>query len=84
LLRRKDTIGLTLVAAAWGAADAECAEELSAAVQHVFLLFADERDAALSRCQALAGNPSQPDAVRAGTDALIVELTSIDPLLTPS
>ncbi len=83
LLRRKDRLGLALVAAAWAVADSDCAEELGVAVQRVFILFADDRDTALRQCQELAADPAQPGAVRAGTDELITELVSIDPLLKP-
>ncbi|KHD73622.1 hypothetical protein MB27_34070 [Actinoplanes utahensis] len=81
LLRRHDTAGMVVVAAALGAADPGRADWIHTAVLDVFTVFAVDRDAALRACEALAGGADEQ--VRRGGRRLIGMLEEIDPILHP-
>jgi hypothetical protein len=82
VLRRGDNVGLAIVAAAMGRADANYSDWIGHAVRDVFGIFADRRDAALRMCAALS-TISDPE-VRAGLAELIDMLTGIEPVLRPA
>lgn len=79
VLRRGDTTGLAMVAAALGAEDVSRAEWIGVAVREVFSIRADERDEALRRCHELAAD----DRLRVGTRELADMLAELDPILGP-
>lgn len=81
LLRRHDTVGLAVVAAALTVADDNHADWIHTAVLDVFLVFARERDAAVRECEVLTRGADEQ--VHRGARQLIDMLEKIDPLLHP-
>jgi predicted phosphoribosyltransferase len=82
LLRRRDAVGLAVVASALGVADPQHAEWIYTAVVDVFGVFSRERDAAVRECAVLSGDPDE--RVRRGADELTGMLAEIDPILYPA
>lgn len=82
LLRRKDAAGLSIVAATFAEADATQSEWIGSAVQDVYGVFADERDAAIRVCTTLTRD-SDPRTCSGATD-LIVLLNRLEPILHPA
>ena len=81
LLRRSDPAGLALVARALTDADDNHADWIATAVQNVYMIYANERDAAVRICDALLEEPD-PD-IRQGAARLSGTLAAIDPVLCP-
>ncbi|MEV6561451.1 hypothetical protein AB0M22_37425 [Nocardia sp. NPDC051756] len=79
LLRRKDVVGLSIVAAAFSEADANQSEWIGTALQDVYGVFADERDAAVRVCTTLTRDPDP--RIRSGATDLITLLNRIEPVL---
>ncbi|CRK56946.1 FIG01122338: hypothetical protein [Alloactinosynnema sp. L-07] len=72
LLRRQDSIGLTIVAsalAAIGPDQPNHSDWIHAAVADVFMVFSRDRDAAMQLCQVLARDPDQH--LRSGANQMI-------------
>ncbi|GIG63282.1 hypothetical protein Lfu02_76540 [Longispora fulva] len=82
LLRRHDGVGLAVVASALATANPNHADWIHTAVLDVFLVFADERDAAVRECEELARNDSSQ--VRQGVGRLLEMLVKINPILHPT
>ncbi|MGW4488516.1 hypothetical protein ACWEOE_32305 [Amycolatopsis sp. NPDC004368] len=82
LLRREDSAGFTVVAAALAAADAGQGEWIGTAVLDVFGVFAGARDAAVRECEALRRGAD--DQVHHGAGELMDMLAVIDPVLRPA
>ncbi|WP_433788628.1 hypothetical protein [Actinoplanes sp. CA-252034] len=81
LLRRQDSVGLTVVASALTMADDNHADWIHTAVLDVFMVFARERDAALRECAALSRGADEQ--IHCGARQLIDMLEKIDPILHP-
>lgn len=81
LLRRQDTAGLAVVAAALATADFQHSSWIHTAVVDVFGIFAADRDAAVRMCEALALDSD--DRVRQGADRLLDMVARINPVLYP-
>ena len=79
LLRRKDLVGLTIVAAALAVADSNRGDWINIAVADVLAVFSRDRDDALRRCETLALDPDE--RVRRGADELVGMLIEIEPAL---
>jgi hypothetical protein len=82
LLRRQDSAGLEVVAAALAAADPNHAEWIHTAVLDVFGVFPRDRDTAVRECEALALDSDEQ--TRCGLDQLTTMLVGIDPILQPA
>ena len=80
LFRRHDVAGLSVVASAFGRADANRADWIHTALRDVVTVFGGERDAAVRDCEALTQDPDEH--VRNGAAVLIDTLTEINPILT--
>ncbi|MGX1774413.1 hypothetical protein ACWIGW_20020 [Nocardia brasiliensis] len=81
LLRRKDTYGLTAVAAAFATADNTQSEWLGTAVHDVYGVYAADRDIAVDLCTALTKHPDAE--IRSGATELVSTLRAITPILHP-
>lgn len=81
LLRRHDSDGLTVVAAALAVGDPGYADWIYAAVVEVFVVYARDRDAAVRSCELLTRDPDEQ--VRRGAGELIGMLAGINPILHP-
>ncbi|WP_232534035.1 hypothetical protein [Plantactinospora sp. KBS50] len=81
LLRRRDLVGLALVAGALADADDNRADWIFTAVQDVYMIYAGERDAAVRMCDALLEDPDP--GIRQGAARLSGTLTTINPVLYP-
>ncbi|MDQ0946519.1 hypothetical protein QFZ24_000442 [Streptomyces phaeochromogenes] len=82
LLRRKDRVGLTIVASALAVANDNHADCIHVAIVDVFSIFSDDLDAALRLCEEMAGDAD--DRVARGARRLHESLAEIDPVLRPS
>ncbi|MFE0464690.1 hypothetical protein ACFW1A_36095 [Kitasatospora sp. NPDC058965] len=82
LLRRVDRAGLSLVASALAAADECHGEWIRTAVDDVFGIFADDRDAALRLCEEMARDDDPQPAL--GVRQLRLALAEIAPVLGPA
>jgi hypothetical protein len=82
LLRRQDTVGLAVVAAALAAADPNHVDWIHTAVLDVFTVFARDRDAALRECEVLTRGTDEQ--IRRGGHRLIDMLTGVNPILYPA
>jgi len=80
-LRRKDRIGLAVVASALAVADPNRDEWLCTAVENVFGVFSDDRDVALRAAEELT--LGRDEQVSLGARKLIEILTDLDPVLRP-
>ncbi|MFI9401196.1 hypothetical protein [Nocardia sp. NPDC052316] len=81
LLRRKDVAGLGIVAASFAGADGTQSEWIGTALNDVYGVFADERDAAIRICSTLTCDPDAE--IKRGATELISLLNRIDPILRP-
>ncbi|WP_147137305.1 hypothetical protein [Nocardia ninae] len=81
LLRRKDVVGLGVVAASFADADGSQSEWIGTALNDVYGVFADERDVAVRICSTLSRDPDAQ--IRRGAIDLIGLLERIDPVLRP-
>ncbi|GAB3939500.1 hypothetical protein [Micromonospora vulcania] len=82
LLRRQDSVGFAVVAAALDRADANHADWIHSAVLAVFEVFGRDRDAAVRECAPLTRDAD--DHVRNGANQLIEMLAEINPVLVPT
>ncbi|WP_329144605.1 hypothetical protein OIU91_09175 [Streptomyces sp. NBC_01456] len=82
LLRRKDRVGLTIVASALPVADSNHSEWIHTAIVDVFGIFSDDRDSAIRLCEEMSRDAN--DRVALGARALHEILTEIDPVLRPA
>ncbi|WP_424186767.1 hypothetical protein ACOBQX_02740 [Actinokineospora sp. G85] len=82
LLRRQDSAGLGIVAAALATADPNHAEWVHTAVLDVFGVFSRDRDAAVQECEALARDSDEQ--TRCGVDQLTATLAGINPIFQPA
>lgn len=80
LLRRQDSAGLEVVAAALAAADPNHAEWTHTAVLDVFGVFPRDRDAAVREREELDSD----EQTRCGLDQLTTMLVGINPILHPA
>ncbi|MFC9122881.1 hypothetical protein ACFTXO_24265 [Streptomyces sp. NPDC057067] len=82
LLRRKDRVGLTIVASALAVAEDNHADYIHTAIVDVFSIFSDDLDEALRICDELSGDTD--DRVAQGGRRLHASLAEIDPVLRPA
>ncbi|WP_254552241.1 hypothetical protein [Kitasatospora sp. MMS16-BH015] len=82
VLRRKDRIGLAIVASALAVADADHAEWIYTAIVNVFGVFSSDRDEAMQICEGLTRDSDEN--VSLGARGLIGLLADIDPVLRPA
>lgn len=82
LLRRKDRVGLSIVASALAVANDNHADYIHVAIVDVFSIFSDDLDATLRLCEEMAGDAD--DRVARGARLLHESLAEIDPVLRPS
>ncbi|MER7584517.1 hypothetical protein [Kitasatospora sp. NPDC097691] len=82
VLRRKDRVGLTIVASALAVADENHSEWIHTAVVDVFSIFSDDRDNAILLCEEISRGTD--DRVAMGARQLQEILTEIDPVLGPA
>ncbi|MGW0854253.1 hypothetical protein [Streptomyces sp. NPDC002690] len=81
LLRRKDRVGLAMVASALAVADDHHADHIHDAILAVFGIFSDDLDRALRLCEEMSADPD--DRVVRGARRLHESLAEIDPVLRP-
>ncbi|MGW3942513.1 hypothetical protein [Streptomyces phaeochromogenes] len=82
LLRRKDRVGLTIVASALAVANDNDADYIHTAIVDVFSIFSDDLDEALRLCEEMSGDTD--DRIARGARRLYESLAEIDPVLRPS
>ncbi|MEU3563687.1 hypothetical protein [Kitasatospora sp. NPDC006786] len=82
LFRRKDRVGLAIVASALAAADSNHSDWIHTAIVDVFGIFSDDRDKALELCEELSRDID--DRVALGACRLHEMLAGIDPVLRPA
>ncbi|MEU8925871.1 hypothetical protein AB0D10_33890 [Kitasatospora sp. NPDC048545] len=83
LLRRKDQAGLAVVASALAVADENHADWIHTAVDDVFGVFADDRDAAMRLCEEISRDAVGDGPARAARQLHLI-LAEIDPVLGPA
>jgi hypothetical protein len=76
LLRRQDTVGVTVIASALGTADPDHVDRIHTAVIDVLRVFAWDLDGAMRSCGALV--QSDDEQVSRGADMLITMIAMID------
>jgi hypothetical protein len=81
-LRRKDRIGLTIVASALAVADWSHNEWIHTAIRDVFGIFSEDRDNALRLCEEMLRDTD--DRIALGARQLHDALAEIDPVLRPA
>ncbi|WP_261801598.1 hypothetical protein [Streptomyces sp. ISID311] len=81
LLRRKDRVGLTIVASALAAANSNHSDWIHSAIVDVFSIFSDDRDHAMQLCEEMSRDTN--DRVALGARQLHKVLAEIDPVLRP-
>ncbi|WP_405717649.1 hypothetical protein OG607_01390 [Streptomyces sp. NBC_01537] len=82
LLRRKDRVGLTIVASALAVADSNHGDWIHTAIVDVFSMFSDDLDEALRLCEEISRDAD--DRVALGARQLHEILAEIDPVLRPA
>ncbi len=82
VLRRRDGIGLRIVASALAVADWSQSEWIHTAVRDVFGIFSEERDSAMQLCEEILQDPDERVAL--GARQLHEALAEIDPVLRPA
>lgn len=82
LLRRKDRVGLAIVASALAVANDNHADYIHTAIVDVFSIFSGDLDEALRLCEEMSGDTD--DRVARGARRLHETLAEIDPVLRPS
>lgn len=81
LLRRKDRVGLTIVASALAVANSNHSDWIHTAIVDVFSIFSDDRDSAIRLCEEMSQDTD--DGVALGARQLHRVLAEIDPVLRP-
>ncbi|MFJ1618653.1 hypothetical protein ACIODT_40090 [Streptomyces sp. NPDC088251] len=81
VLRRKDRVGLTIVASALAVADSNHSDWIHTALQDVFSIFSEDRDNAIQLCEEMLGDPD--GRVARGARQMHGTLAEIDPVLRP-
>ncbi|MFI0905612.1 hypothetical protein ACH4TE_19040 [Streptomyces sioyaensis] len=81
LFRRKDRVGLTIVASALAVADSNHSDWIHTAIVDVFSIFSDDRDKAIRLCEEMSLDTD--DRVALGARQLHEVLADIDPVLRP-
>ncbi|MFJ9843389.1 hypothetical protein ACIRYZ_23565 [Kitasatospora sp. NPDC101155] len=82
VLRRKDWVGLTIVASALAVADSRHSDWIHTATVDVFSIFSDDRDSALKLCEELPQDTD--DRVALGARQMHEILAEIVPVLRPA
>ncbi|MET9397159.1 hypothetical protein [Kitasatospora sp. NPDC002965] len=82
VLRRRDRIGLTIVASALAVANANHGDWIHTAIRDVFGIYFEERDSAMQLCEEILEDSD--DRVALGARRLHEALTAIDPVLRPA
>ncbi|MFD7983568.1 hypothetical protein ACFV4M_09325 [Kitasatospora indigofera] len=82
VLRRRDRIGLTIVASALAVANSNHGDWIHTAIRDVFSIFSEERDSAMQLCEEMLQDPD--DHVALGARQLHEALAEIDPVLRPA
>ncbi|MDK9496119.1 hypothetical protein QEZ40_000460 [Streptomyces katrae] len=81
VLRRKDRIGLAVVASALAVADSNHSDWIHTAIHDVFGISSEDRDSALQLCEEMLRDPD--DRLSLGARQLHEILAEIDPVLRP-
>ncbi|MEV8208447.1 hypothetical protein AB0P40_24955 [Streptomyces sp. NPDC079189] len=81
VLRRKDRIGLAVVASALAVADSNHSDWIHTALHDVFSIFSEDRDNAMQLCEEMLRDTD--DRVALGARQMHEALTEIDPVLRP-
>ncbi|MFJ5850796.1 hypothetical protein [Streptomyces sp. NPDC092903] len=81
LLRRKDRIGLAVVASALAVADSNHSDWIHTALHDVFSIFSEDRDNAMQLCEEMSRDTD--DRVALGARQMHEALADIDPVLRP-
>lgn len=81
LLRRKDRIGLAVVASALAVADSNHSDWIHTALHDVFSIFSEDRDNAMQLCEEMLGDTD--DRVALGARQMHEALAEMDPVLRP-
>ena len=82
LLRRRDRIGLAIIASALAVADWSHSDWIHTAIRDVFGIFSGERDSAMQLCEEILQDPD--DSIALGSRQLHEALAGIDPVLRPA
>ncbi|MFE7567939.1 hypothetical protein ACFU76_13370 [Streptomyces sp. NPDC057539] len=82
VLRRKDRIGLAVVASALAVADSNHSDWILTALHDVFSSFSEDRDNAMQLCEEMLRDTD--DRVALGARQMYEVLAEIDPLLRPT
>ncbi|GAA1222898.1 hypothetical protein GCM10009665_11420 [Kitasatospora nipponensis] len=82
VLRRKDRVGLTIVASALAVADPNHSDWIHTAILDVFGIFSEDRDNAMQLCEEMSRNTD--NRVARGARRLHEILDDIDPVLRPA
>jgi hypothetical protein len=80
-LRRKDRIGLAVVASALAVADSNHSDWIHTAILDVYSIFSEDRDNAMQLCEEMLRD--NDDRVALGARQLREILAEIDPVLRP-
>ncbi|MFD5935338.1 hypothetical protein [Streptomyces sp. NPDC060333] len=81
VLRRKDRIGLAVVASALAVADSNHSDWILTALHAVFSIFSEDRDNAMQLCEEMLRDTD--DRVALGARQMHEALAEIDPILRP-
>ncbi|WP_221350560.1 hypothetical protein [Streptomyces beigongshangae] len=81
VLRRKDRIGLAVVASALAVADSNHSDWIQTAILDMFSIFSEDRDNAMQLCEEMLRDTD--DRVAFGARQLHEILAQIDPVLRP-
>jgi hypothetical protein len=81
VLRRKDRIGLAVVASAMAVADSNHSDWIHTALHDVFSIFSEDRDNAMQLCEEMLRDTD--DRVALGARQMHEALAEIDPVLRP-
>ncbi|MFJ8002595.1 hypothetical protein ACIQ7D_36760 [Streptomyces sp. NPDC096310] len=81
VLRRKDRIGLAVVASALAVADSNHSDWIHTALHDVFSIFSEDRDNAMQLCEEMLRDTD--DRVALGARQMHEALAEIDPVLRP-
>lgn len=81
VLRRKDRIGLAVVASALAVADSNHSDWIHTALHDVFSIFPEDRDNAMQLCEEMLRDTD--DRVALGARQMHDALAEIDPVLRP-
>ncbi|MFJ1847462.1 hypothetical protein [Streptomyces sp. NPDC088146] len=81
VLRRKDRIGLAVVASALAVADSNHSDWIHTALHDVFSIFSEDRENAMQLCEEMLRDTD--DRVALGARQMREALAEIDPVLRP-